>query len=487
MKKFALIFAMMATVFASCSKNELPADEPTVRNPIKLNITVSNPNADDTKAAIKSDWVLNDVIQIWYDSNKQALPDLVVKYDGTNWVEDGTASVSGNNPSPSGFVKAVYSNNVAVAAKDPYTYSDATMSFNLLTWTFLTELQVVIKDITENYSNYTLSCARFASYEGFEVGDDSITAVVGAKGKSVAGIANSDGIAFAFATNDLWDVSGLFNFYLTTPAEGNKEYPATITVTSPGSKMKGLTTSYGKFTSSSAMRGAFTAGVGPDGVAGTKDDVIVRFAPGNLQATYTGSGYTWGFAAHQYDFIGAAAGNTTINSQTSGAKVDLFGWSTTGSLNNFGIHTSVHYENDVCTGDFRDWGETMGTGWRTLTSAEWDYLRSTRVGTTLCKYPVTVCGIANCFVLAPDGNTETIAASYDASAWAIAEANGYVCLPSAGMRTASEVVSTDLYYWSSTKGTGNAVFRIYLASGKSMVNSTDRWYGAAVRLVKPAN
>ena len=69
----------------------------------------------------------------------------------------------------------------------------------------------------------------------------------------------------------------------------------------------------------------------------------VHFSKGNLQATYNSSAstYAWGFAANQYDYIGNAAGNTTIDSQTNGAVVDLFGWST--STN--GTSTTDNYGN----------------------------------------------------------------------------------------------------------------------------------------------
>lgn len=56
----------------------------------------------------------------------------------------------------------------------------------------------------------------------------------------------------------------------------------------------------------------------------------VIISQGNLQ--YQASTGTWRFAAHQYDYIGATAGNTTAaaNRATQSDWIDLFGWGTSG-------------------------------------------------------------------------------------------------------------------------------------------------------------
>ncbi len=143
----------------------------------------------------------------------------------------------------------------------------------------------------------------------------------------------------------------------------------------------------------------------------------IRFSKGNLQAAYvhrSGVEYVWGFASHQYDYIGNAPGNTTISSQTTGAKVNLFGWST--SATNFETSTS-QYDSGY-SGDFVDWGKNIGNGstWRTLTTDEWQYLFKTRPDAlNVRKWGVTVCGKTNCVIIVPDDYTGTIASSYDAS------------------------------------------------------------------------
>ena len=215
---------------------------------------------------------------------------------------------------------------------------------------------------------------------------------------------------------------------------------------------------------------------------------LVQFSKGNLQATYDGSKYTWGFAANQYDYIGNAAGNTTIDSQTSGAVVDLFGWST--SATNFGINTST--SNSDYSGDFKDWSTAIdGNGtWRTLSTAEWQYLINKNNDETIrkgkYKYGVTVCEKANCLILAPDDFTGTIETSYNAAAWATAEAAGLVCLPAAGYRYGSYVYYVGDYgsYWSSTANDEYYAYYVYFDSSNVYPGRFDgRFDGFSVRLI----
>lgn len=99
----------------------------------------------------------------------------------------------------------------------------------------------------------------------------------------------------------------------------------------------------------------------------------VCFSKGNLQATYNGRSYSWGFARNQYEIIGE--GNEDIAAPVNGTTLDLFGWSTYAT--DFGISTS----NDArdYNGAFIDWGKAFDTKlWRTLSIDEWDYLINER-------------------------------------------------------------------------------------------------------------
>lgn len=210
----------MAAVLSSCSKNEI---EPVSKNDgkdIVLNIRVSNPGADDTKALIKTGWAANDEISIWYDSNVQETPDLVVTYNGEKWIQKEGAVISGNTPSTGTgkYAKALYNGKVKVASKDSYTYDGTTLTFNIANWKFLTEIQVVVygDDIDGTKpSDYTLSCDKFTPCTGYNVGSEAITASTGAKNTAAPGISNSDGVAFVFATAEYSQTATDFIFTLT--------------------------------------------------------------------------------------------------------------------------------------------------------------------------------------------------------------------------------------------------------------------------------
>lgn len=96
-------------------------------------------------------------------------------------------------------------------------------------------------------------------------------------------------------------------------------------------------------------------------------------------------------------------------------------------------------------------GEVKGM-YRTLSHPEWSYLFASRDNASaLYKIGVTVCGEENCLVIAPDNFTGTIESSYDAAAWASAEASGLVCLPAGGYRDTGDILESGKgYYWTST-------------------------------------
>lgn len=219
----------------------------------------------------------------------------------------------------------------------------------------------------------------------------------------------------------------------------------------------------------------------------------VYFSKGNLQASFNGSGYDFAFAANQYDYIGNAAGNITIDSQTEGSVVDLFGWST--AATNYGINSSI--EDMDYAGRFMDWGWAIDRNrtWFTLTRSEWCYLLGTSAERN-GKYRnwVSVCGIKG-LVIAPDDFTGTIAESYDAAAWETAEMSGLVFLPAAGMRyttSGSIHIGNEQkygYYWSGTPDElgGSAYYSCFYSTeygaGVEPASCDNRSTGRSVRLV----
>ena len=267
------------------------------------------------------------------------------------------------------------------------------------------------------------------------------------------------------------------------------------------------------------------------------DGKQVYFSCGNLQATYNGTEWSWGFAPSQTSYIGNAAANTSINDDgtvPANSTVDLFGW--VGASNKtwtgaamYGISNSTTtttnsdektYGNKADDPLKSDWGEVFdeNSPWRTLTggdkdvaNSEWYYLFNSRTGAEN-KYGlgsievsegVTVHGL----ILLPDDwtyptdlsesstseakfktGTSDWSNSYTADDWANMEANGAVFLPAAGYRdgTVVRVVGSYGYYWSSSANDGN---RAWLLDFGSFLVSPDhrafRCNGQSVRLVRP--
>lgn len=261
---------------------------------------------------------------------------------------------------------------------------------------------------------------------------------------------------------------------------------------------------------------------------------IVAFSPGNLQAvmkdalTDGKAGIKeWHFAPNQYDYIGAAPGNSVIdgNGTTSqaGCMVDLFHWSTM-DTEDYGLNNS----GTIQTGSFRDWGANIikdgdvtynaGT-WHTLSINEWSYLFDSRTtsssglpsgsNSATARYTkATVCG-KNGIILFPDvyyhpsvtisGSPEyntasaaysTFVVSSDAD-WIRMEKSGCVFLPASGYRHGNPSnsftsVGLDGYYWSSDGSGSNYARYVYFSSGGLLSYTNNGWrtFGYSVRLVR---
>lgn len=264
-------------------------------------------------------------------------------------------------------------------------------------------------------------------------------------------------------------------------------------------------------------------------------DNTVKFSRGNLQ--YQASSNTWQFAAHQYDFIGAA--NTNIASDYSG-WIDLFGWATNGNSGN-GTHyqpydntsTADTYGNIVGGGGYlsweHDWGSNIGSDWRTLTDPEWEYILDSRAsgatvdgvenarftfakiltdGTGTDGIDYNICGL----ILFPDGYdqgtpagvnwntrgpydpTSSVNTTYNnflrattctTAGWAALEAAGCVFLPCAGYRDGTTVsnVGAEGFYWTTTSGIGSTAETLHIPSTNILWNYA-RHLGHSVRLVQ---
>ena len=254
----------------------------------------------------------------------------------------------------------------------------------------------------------------------------------------------------------------------------------------------------------------------------------VLFAPGNLQATYNGSNWTWAFAENQWDYIGNAAGNTSLTASepfiSENATVDLFGWvgasSAFDGISKFGITSSyfIGYGNVAGESMKAEWNSENlaitngGTyAWRTLTADEWYYVFDTRRRVTVDIFfrPQGLGNVngVNGAIILPDGWDDSVHGGFvyeggssrinvysDATTptWSQMEAAGCVFLPAAGFRYVTSVlgVGMDGRYWTSTAypsvGTSAAyLMSINMAGDLLRIGANDRYAGFSVRLVRP--
>lgn len=239
MKKFLSIIAtaIVALGFTSCS-SDIDETVENTKQPIKLNISVADMSGDATSRAAKTAWVDGDKIMIWYkDAVIDALvyPDLVIKYNGSAWVTDTEATVSGKTPSASGQLSAAYMSVQptysyysgrtycdAAEAKGSsrkcmpltiyqnfinYTYADNVLTANISSWTFNTVLKVLIKNLTTSKSadNFMLRIDNTTQSKTFSVGGGLTWngTQINTSGSSyeTGGVQESDGIAFYFVSS----------------------------------------------------------------------------------------------------------------------------------------------------------------------------------------------------------------------------------------------------------------------------------------------
>jgi len=246
----------------------------------------------------------------------------------------------------------------------------------------------------------------------------------------------------------------------------------------------------------------------------------VHFSQGNLQATTTdlGTNWTWAFAEHQWDYIGNNAANNAVNGDktvSTNGTVDLFGWSTPATY--YGIHNST--TNTDYSGNFKEWGDLMGAGWRTLEGSEWEYLLHERPNYEKLFALGSIAGI-NGLILLPDNwvlpngltfnpstehnlawqtgdyySNSSVGANnfndnaYLQSEWAQMEAAGAVFLPVTADRDGASVSISGLGkyggYWSSTLSNNYiAMSMVFFTYYLYPQVSHNRSNGLAVRLVR---
>lgn len=239
------------------------------------------------------------------------------------------------------------------------------------------------------------------------------------------------------------------------------------------------------------------------GVFSVAANRTVAFSAGNLQ--YVTAADVWTFAAEQYEYIGTRNMVNKVFADT----IDLFAWSTdTDPSTAWGV--TLVEDLDLFSGNFVDWGTAVGDGntWRTLTSAEWEYLRASRKNAKQLIGVGSVAGSHGLILLpdnwvAPEGITfksgysdkeySAVAfeeyQSFTADEWALMQAAGAVFLPCAGFRLGTSLAYMQLggLYWTASPhaayGPRFASYFLFMCDGAGVGYDT-RSGGNAVRLVK---
>ena len=392
---------------------------------------------------------------------------------------------------PTGAIASTLADAVQKYSHFTATSTYAAKDFKVSQQTAFLNFTVTFEDGTAANTNFNITIKN----GGSPVRTGSVTTATDANSKVVAQFvaAMPNGTTMSGATVQLGSKDAI-SFGGTTTLVANKIYNIKKTV------------------APSAPEGAIS---GKFSVSSTKK---VYFSKGNLQATTTdlGTSWTWAFAANQWDYIGGRSnggsqtttGNNFINGNgtvSANGTVDLFGWST--SATTYGMNTST--SSGTYSGDFVDWGATMGTDWFTLSSDEWTYLfnnrsASTVGGTSNGRYAKAFVNDVRGVILFPDtythpngvatptgvnatGNTGLTGNDYSSADWAKMESAGCVFLPAAGDRNgwwANNAGSAGCY-WSSSPDGGYFALRVYFnSSSLTLADSSARYWGYSVRLVR---
>lgn len=249
-----------------------------------------------------------------------------------------------------------------------------------------------------------------------------------------------------------------------------------------------------------ALKGVFSIS-NDDGMNVTQ----IYFSQGNLWYGKVGDAQTatFNFEANQYDTTPTSDGDWSTN------HISHFYWSKDERVAYSDVYDTAN-STYVITPDQDDVfftnadgfkvnvGGTDQTGWRTLSTEEWQYLFDTRTfnngantgegysyqrATIINSDATSVYGV----ILYPDNYTlQTGATSYTSTEWTTMEENGCVFLPAAGNRSFSNVddVGVRGYYWSSTAFHGDDVYRVDFNSSHVFPDySEPRCSGCSVRLI----
>lgn len=513
MKTLVALLMVGATV-TSCSSDDTIADQPVQQpvGPQVYTMTVEATKGGDGTRALNLDgnklnatWTAGDEVEVWTeDGTTTKYGTLIAQSDGASTKLTGTLTTkpSGGETLTLKYLSPNYSSQdgtltgTANSIDKVCDYATATVTATVdgdnvtTTAAAFENQQAVVKFTLKNKANDSdLSATKLVVNVGgteYEVNPVSATseiyvAIPGFNGQTITLTATVGSDTYTYEKSGVAFTNGSF-------------YRVAVKMTKQASAPEG------------AISGKFTINASGD---------KVYFSKGNLQATWDGTSWNWHFAENQWDYIGNAAGNTTIDGDgtvsASNVTVDLFGWvgasnttwtgdlGTTGNAAMHGISNSFEGYGDNASEALKsDWGNTISDGytWFTLSSAEWTYLFNTRTvnggqgsgkSYTLGQSVNDKLGV----VIYPDDYTGSV---YAGSDWPTFEAAGCVFLPVAGFRVGTQAnvydAGTNGFYWSSSLYDADKPYYVFFSSVflNPAAGGDDygaRFYGRSVRLVRP--
>lgn len=531
MKDFSIVaLTLVGAIITSCSKDNKIID---IQQPQQDNVVTltSNININSGTRALNDDgtnctktFAAGDQVAVVYKNTSnetvKALSNALTAGDISNAGKTATITVTLTNPADNGNLQLIYPAAMAKAtiATDATVDDAGTVNFdalasqngtlaslasNLDLCTFTGALNGTDLPNTASLTNKLAICK-------FTINDNASNDIT----SSVTKFVITDGTGIYTVTP-----SSLSSIYVAIPPVASEK---TITLTATKGSEYFTKSVTGKALAASNL---YPITVGMNKAYAFSVDVSkkVLIAPGNLQATYDGTSWSWAFAEHQWDYIGNAAGNTSINGDgtvSANGTVDLFGWVGATGVDAYGISNRTgavdYYGKEKEESLKSDWGNTIGSGWRTPTIDEWYCLIETREsgatvnGTSNARRVYATINTdatpVNGMILFPDGVTistseatswSTIngegsfaeATKCTSAQWNALAAKGCVFLPAAGLRQGADVADHQLsygYYWSSSPGSYSDRAQ-NLKFGNNAVASTNwlnRYCGASVRLVR---
>ena len=327
------------------------------------------------------------------------------------------------------------------------------------------EESFVLRRIEVTAPNHNLCGAGTATLTGSE--NDCITMPDGNNNNTVSLVFNG--------ANRQMIVPGDRNtyvYYIVLPAFGSDNL--TITLYDNRERSKSISTG----TVSLAHNQIATVHMPVDGLTGDEELPVgalwgkfsisetqqVRFSKGNLQ--YCANTATWRFAEHQYDYVGGVSvddgeiyGNVSGSdngdiSTTYSGWIDLFGWGTGDNPTNVSDDID-DYPSFVEWGlnAISNGGNAQSSGWRTMTSAEWNYLIDRNYDGEQYHVFGMVNGVRGLLLLPDDWYDNNAAPvsnhNYTVDEWMFMEDEGAVFLPAAGARVSNDDEDDErpIYYY----------------------------------------